>query len=85
MPVIKLRLACSITPTLSHLTKSSRRLGMIKPKARLLLEQQRAKIIMTDTRRRSYVSPGGPICEDAIRKAWRSSSRSHVGRRSLSQ
>ena len=47
-------LACSTTPTLSQLTKASRRLDMIKPKARLLLEQQRAQIIMTDTRKRSH-------------------------------
>ena len=45
IPVIKLPLDCSITPTLSQLIKASRRLDMIKPNARLLLEQQQAQII----------------------------------------
>ena len=47
--------ACSITPTLRRPTKISQRLDMIKPKARLLLEQARAQtIIMTNTRERSF-------------------------------
>ena len=50
IPVIKLPLACSITPTLSQLTKVSRRLDMIKTKARLLLEQQQVQIIIIPDR-----------------------------------
>ena len=45
IPVIKLLLACSIAPTLSQLAKASRRLDTIKPKSRLLLEQQQAQIM----------------------------------------
>ena len=59
IPAIKLRLACSMTLTLSQLTKASRRLDIIKPKVRLLLEQQRAQIAMTDTRKRSH--PPSPL------------------------
>ena len=55
IPVIKLPVACSITPTLSQLTKASRRLDMIKkPKERLLLEQQRAQTIKGNGQKREY-------------------------------